>query len=173
MNDFLEHDVYKPVNISHPSFFISFASYFCESAGFSKFIFIKMPCALIFIVTLPNLIDFLTEHYVLVIQPWQDCIQHNLMLLTICLISLLQQYQQMRVGYISGTEQNENGTEIVVVAYLDCIHELVSITFIVFIRNTRLPGTSAYQLASYNQRCTDIPIYIVSVADIQIYIHIE
>ena len=34
------------------------------------------------------------------------------------------------VGYIF---RNGNGTEITVVAYLDCIHELVSITFIVFV----------------------------------------
>ena len=26
MNDPLEHDVYKPVNISHPSYLVSFAS---------------------------------------------------------------------------------------------------------------------------------------------------
>ena len=37
MNDPLEHDVYKPVSISHPSYLVSFASYFCGSAGFSKF----------------------------------------------------------------------------------------------------------------------------------------
>ena len=42
-----------------------------------------------------------------------------------------------------------NGTEIVpgIVAYLHCIDKLVFITFIVFIRNTRLPGASTYQLA--------------------------
>ena len=38
--------------------------------------------------------------------------------------------------------------EIAVAAYLDCIHKLISITFVVFIRNTFLPGYSAYQLAS-------------------------
>ena len=67
MNNLLEQDFYKPVDISHPSYLVSFASYFCESAGFSEFIHIKMPGALIFIVTLPNLMDFLTECYVLVI----------------------------------------------------------------------------------------------------------
>ena len=49
MNDPLKHDVYKPVNISHPSYFVSFASYFCGSAGFSEFILIKMPGTLIFL----------------------------------------------------------------------------------------------------------------------------
>ena len=67
MNDPLEHDVYKAINSPYPSYFVSFASYFCGSAGFSEFILIKMPGALIFIVTLPNLMDFLTECYVLVI----------------------------------------------------------------------------------------------------------
>ena len=67
MNDPLEHDLYKPVDISHLSYLVSFASYFCGSAGFSEFILIKMPGALIFIVTLPNLMDFLIECYVLVI----------------------------------------------------------------------------------------------------------
>ena len=67
MNDPLEHNVCKPVNISYPSYFVSFASYFCGSAGCSEFINIKMPGALIFIVTLPNVMDFLTECYVLVI----------------------------------------------------------------------------------------------------------
>ena len=44
-------------------------------------------------------------------------------------------------------ERNENGTENAVVAYyLDCIHELVSITFNVFTRNTRLPGALAQLL---------------------------
>ena len=57
----LEHDVYKPVNISHPSYLVSFTSYFCGSAGFNEFILIKMPGALIFIVTSPNLMDSLTE----------------------------------------------------------------------------------------------------------------
>ena len=40
MNDPLEHDVYKPVNILHLSYLVSFASYFCGSAGFSEFILI-------------------------------------------------------------------------------------------------------------------------------------
>ena len=57
MKDPLEYDIYSPVNISHPSYLVSFASYFCGSASFSKFILIKMPGALIFIVTLPNLIS--------------------------------------------------------------------------------------------------------------------
>ena len=38
MNDPLKHDLYKPVGISHPSYLVSFASYFCGNAGFSKFI---------------------------------------------------------------------------------------------------------------------------------------
>ena len=67
MNDPLEHDVYKPVSISHPSYLVSFASYFCGSVGFSEFILIKMPGTLIFIVILLNLIDILTECYALVI----------------------------------------------------------------------------------------------------------
>ena len=67
MNDPLEYDVCKPVDISHPRYLVSFDSYFCGSAGFSKFILIKMPGSLIFIVTLPNLIGFLTDCYVLVI----------------------------------------------------------------------------------------------------------
>ena len=48
------------------------------------------------------------------------------------------------VGYICMPERNGNGTKVAVVAYLDCIHKLVSIIFIVFIRNTRLLGASAY-----------------------------
>ena len=67
MNDPLEHDVYKPVNISHLSYLVSFASYFCGSVGFNEVIPIEMPGALIFIVTLSNVIDFLTECYVLAI----------------------------------------------------------------------------------------------------------
>ena len=67
INEPLEHNVYKPVNISHPSYLVSFASYFCGGAGFSKFILIKMPGALIFIFTLPNLMDCLTECYILII----------------------------------------------------------------------------------------------------------
>ena len=67
MNDLLEYDVFKPVNILHPSYLASFASYFCGSTGFSEFKIIKMPGALIFIITLPNLMDFLPECYVLVI----------------------------------------------------------------------------------------------------------
>ena len=67
MNDPLEHDIYKPANISHPCYLVSFASYFCGSDGFSKFIIIKMPGALIFIVILPNLMDIFKECYVLVV----------------------------------------------------------------------------------------------------------
>ena len=69
MNDPLEHDVYSPVNISYPSYLVSFASYFCQWKCWfsSEFIILKMPGALIFIVTLPNLMDFLPEYYVLVI----------------------------------------------------------------------------------------------------------
>ena len=67
MKDLLEHNVCKPVNISYSSYIVLFASYFCGSAGFSKFIIIKMPGALIFIVTLSNLMDFLPECYVLVV----------------------------------------------------------------------------------------------------------
>ena len=37
-----------------------------------------------------------------------------------------------------------NGREVAVVAYLDCIHDLVSIIFIAFIGNTLLPGSSAH-----------------------------
>ena len=33
MNDPLEHDVYKSVNISYPPYLVSFASYFCVIAG--------------------------------------------------------------------------------------------------------------------------------------------
>ena len=46
--------------------------------------------------------------------------------------------------YFSGMERNTNGMEVAVVAYLDCIHDLVSIIFIVFIGNTLLPGSSAH-----------------------------
>ena len=53
MNNSLDHDVYKPVNISHPFCLVLFASYFCGSVGFSEFILIKMPSTLIFTVTLP------------------------------------------------------------------------------------------------------------------------
>ena len=67
MNDPLEHDFNKPINISHLSYLVSFASYFCGSVGFNVVTLIEMPGALIFIVTLPNLIDFLTECYALVI----------------------------------------------------------------------------------------------------------
>ena len=63
MNDPLEQDVYKPVNISHLSCLISFASYFCGFAGFTEFILIIMPGALIFIITLPNLMHFLKLCY--------------------------------------------------------------------------------------------------------------
>ena len=47
-------------------------------------------------------------------------------------------------GIFSGIEWNENGLEIAAVAYPDCIHELMSITFIVFIKNTHLPCTLAH-----------------------------
>ena len=67
MNNPLEHDVYKPVDIVYPSYLVLFASYFCGSAGFSECILIKMPGTLIFIVTLPNFMDFLIECYILVI----------------------------------------------------------------------------------------------------------
>ena len=50
----------------------------------------------------------------------------------------------MSVGGVYFAERNGNGAEVVVVAYLDCIHKLVSIIFIVFIGNTLLPGASAY-----------------------------
>ena len=50
----------------------------------------------------------------------------------------------LRWGIFSGTERNGNGTEVAVVAYLDCIHDRVSIIFIVFIGNTLLPGFSTY-----------------------------
>ena len=36
------------------------------------------------------------------------------------------------VRYIFRTERNGNGTQIAVVANLDCIHKLVSITFILY-----------------------------------------
>ena len=49
-------------------------------------------------------------------------------------------------GIFVRIEWNENRTEIVVVAYLDCIHEFISITFIVFITNI----TWSYILATYN-----------------------
>ena len=51
------------------------------------------------------------------------------------------------LGGIYLLEQNgmETEIEIVVVAYLDCIYQFVSIIFfIVFIRNNSLPGTSVY-----------------------------
>ena len=47
-------------------------------------------------------------------------------------------------GGVYFPERNRNGTEVAVVAYLDCIHHLVSIIFIVFIGNTLLPGSSAH-----------------------------
>ena len=47
-------------------------------------------------------------------------------------------------GIFSGMERNRNGTEVAVVAYLDCIHDLVSIIFIAFIGNTLLPGSSVH-----------------------------
>ena len=57
MNDPLERNVYKPVNISYLSCLVSFASSFCGSTlvTFREFIVMKMPGALIFIVSLPNL----------------------------------------------------------------------------------------------------------------------
>ena len=67
MNNPLEHNVYKPVKISHLSCLVLFVNYFCGSAGFSTFILIKIPGTSIFSVTLPKLMDFLTECYVLVI----------------------------------------------------------------------------------------------------------
>ena len=48
MNNPLEHDVYKPVSISHLSYVVSFANYFCGSSGFNKVILIEMPGPLIF-----------------------------------------------------------------------------------------------------------------------------
>ena len=39
MNDPLEYDVHKPLDISHPRYLVSFDSYFCGSAGFSKLIY--------------------------------------------------------------------------------------------------------------------------------------
>ena len=59
MNDPLEHNVHEPVNILYPSQLVLFASYFCGNTGFNEFIITKMPGTLIFIVTLPNLKDFL------------------------------------------------------------------------------------------------------------------
>ena len=47
-------------------------------------------------------------------------------------------------GVFYGMEWNTNGIEVAVVAYLDCIHHLVSIIFIVYIGNTLLPGSSAH-----------------------------
>ena len=68
MNHPLEHDVYRPINISHLYYFVSLASqYICGTTAFSEFILMKMPGTLIFIVTLPKLIDMLTECYVLII----------------------------------------------------------------------------------------------------------
>ena len=67
MNHPPEHDIYKPINISHLYYFVSLASYICGTTAFSEFILMKMPGALIFIVTLPKLIDMLTECYVLII----------------------------------------------------------------------------------------------------------
>ena len=43
MNNRLEHDVYKPMNISHLYYFVLLASYICGSTAFRKFILIKMP----------------------------------------------------------------------------------------------------------------------------------
>ena len=74
MNDPLEHDVNKPVNISQWSCLVSLASYFCGNIGFREFILIKMLGILMFVISLTNLMDVLTECYVLVIYPWQDYI---------------------------------------------------------------------------------------------------
>ena len=52
MNDALEHDIYKPVDITHLPYLVQFACYFCGSAGFSEFILVKIPSTLIFIVRL-------------------------------------------------------------------------------------------------------------------------
>ena len=45
MNDPLEHNVYKPVNISHLFCLVSFASYFCGNVlvTYREFIVMKMP----------------------------------------------------------------------------------------------------------------------------------
>ena len=67
MNDPLEHDVNKPVNISQCSCLVSLSSYFCGNTGFREFILIKIPGTLMFIISLPNLMDVLTECYVLII----------------------------------------------------------------------------------------------------------
>ena len=48
------------------------------------------------------------------------------------------------VGIFAGTEPN--GTDNAIVAYLDCIRQLGSIIFIVFVRDTNLSGASVYQL---------------------------
>ena len=47
-------------------------------------------------------------------------------------------------GGVYFPERNGNGTEVAVLAYLDCIHDRVYIIFIVFIENTLLPGFSTY-----------------------------
>ena len=39
MNNPLEHNVYKPVKISHLSCLVLFVNYFCGSAGFSTLIY--------------------------------------------------------------------------------------------------------------------------------------
>ena len=44
-----------------------------------------------------------------------------------------------QVGYIYW-----NGTEIEMMVYLDCIHKLASIAFVVFIKNNLLPDTSGH-----------------------------
>ena len=48
------------------------------------------------------------------------------------------------IGGVYFPERNGNGTDFAVMAYVDCVHELVSIIFIVFIRNTRLLRASVY-----------------------------
>ena len=52
--------------------------------------------------------------------------------------------KRLTFGGIYFPERNTNGMEVAVVAYLDCIHDLVSIIFIVFIGNTLLPGSLAH-----------------------------
>ena len=61
----------------------------------------------------------------------------------------------------AGTEQNGNGTEIAVGAYLDYIHEFVSITFIVFIGNTHLPGAPAYYCNKHSLLCIGLVLQIL------------
>ena len=60
------------------------------------------------------------------------------------MVSVLKKISLTGWGIFARTKWNRKWTENAVVAYFDCIHQLVSIIFIVFIRNTRLPGTSVY-----------------------------